>query len=404
MTTTLRARLLGLAAALALVTAPAAARAQTAEGTVISNTATGSYTDANANTYSAATSTATVTVGFAPGLVVTAATTVTPASPSPTDSNAYVIQNVGNGRDSVSVSVSAASGLTVTGYKIGAASYASLGALNTALAGLGLAPNATVTVNVMYSVNSGQGGQTLPLSLTATSIRVPATTNSASTNVNPPLASGVTVTPKGANTTALPSNGTNYTQTFTVTNTGNTAGIFNLVGGNTAGTITIVSVNGVAGSSTSASIASGASLPVAVVYSVGNVAAGTTGSVTLTATLQTNGTVTDAGDLTVTVVRPALTISKVAYKDDQVTALTSADRVLPGSFIQFKVTVTNTGTAPASAVRITDIIPTQLTYNTATADAAGWTFTLPGGNLQADLTGTIAPAGSRYIWVRMQVK
>ena len=62
-------RLLGMGLCLALMATlagggTAALSAQTAEGVVITNTATATYTDANGNTYTAASGAVSVTVGF----------------------------------------------------------------------------------------------------------------------------------------------------------------------------------------------------------------------------------------------------------------------------------------------------------------------------------------------------
>jgi uncharacterized repeat protein (TIGR01451 family) len=98
-----------------------------------------------------------------------------------------------------------------------------------------------------------------------------------------------------------------------------------------------------------------------------------------------------------------LTIVKEAYRDNKTTLLGGGDTVLPGEFIQYKVTVTNGGTAPASSVHVDDLLPVQLTYISASEDAPTWTFTPVGNDLDADLTGTLAPAASRFFWIRAQV-
>ena len=91
--------------------------------------------------------------------------------------------------------------------------------------------------------------------------------------------------------------------------------------------------------------------------------------------------------------------------DDQSTAIGASPRYLPtGQYIQYKVTITNNGAAPASTVEITDPISTNLTYVSTTGDLAGWTITTPSGVVTADLTGTLAPAASRYIWIRARIK
>ena len=390
-----------LSAALPLATLRAQA---TAEGTVITNTASVSWTDANNNTYTPVTAAVSVTVGFTAGIDVTSAAQVTPASPSTGNSITFTINNIGNGRDTVQVSSTAAAGVTVTGYRYNATTYPSLAALNVALASVQINAGANITVDVLYDVASGQGGATIPVTLTATSVRTPATSDVSTTNVRPPASLGVTVTPDGATIDRLPSNGTTYTQAFTVTNTGNAADNFNLVASAVPGTVlTIVSVNGVPGASTSIPLAAGANASITVVYSVANVAAGTTDVLRLTATSQTNGAVNAQGDLTVRVIKPALTMTKEAYRDNQTTLLTATDRVVPGEFIQYKITVTNGGLASASSVSITDALPAQVTYQSAAGDLAGWTITAVGNNVTANLSGTLATGTSRFIWVRVRI-
>jgi len=166
--------------------------------------------------------------------------------------------------------------------------------------------------------------------------------------------------------------------------------------------VSIVSVNGVAGTSTSIALAASASQNIAVVYTVLNVAAGTKDTLVLTGTSVANGAVSDNGKADLTVIKPSLTISKVAYRDDQTTPI-GAGLVLPGEFIQYKVTVTNGGVAAAASVVITDALPAQLTFSSATGDLAGWTIGNSGNNVTATLSGTLASSGSRFIWIRAQV-
>ena len=60
---------------LAFAAAPAMAQTPTAENTVITNTATVSYTDANGNTYTPVDASVSVTVGFQAGVDATVAAT-----------------------------------------------------------------------------------------------------------------------------------------------------------------------------------------------------------------------------------------------------------------------------------------------------------------------------------------
>jgi uncharacterized repeat protein (TIGR01451 family) len=217
----------------------------------------------------------------------------------------------------------------------------------------------------------------------------------------------VTVTPDAATVDRLPSNLTQYTAAFPVTNTGNASDTYNLSAATNPGTaITIVSVNGTAGSSSTVTIASGGNSTINVIYTVANVAAGTTDKITLTATSQAAPATTDPGDVTVRVVKAALTIAKVAYRDNQSTVINNTtDRVLPGEFIQYKITVTNTGLASGSTVSISDALPAQVTWQSSTADIpADWTLTQLTGTVTGALNVALPAAGSRFIWIRVQVK
>src|SRR5690348_3776973 len=107
-----------LASLLLLAAAGAQLHAQspTPEGTVITNVATVSFTDANGNTYSSVQASVSVTVGFVAGIDVAGAATATPASPSSGDQLTFTIQNMGNGTDHVQVAenISVAGVISVT--------------------------------------------------------------------------------------------------------------------------------------------------------------------------------------------------------------------------------------------------------------------------------------------------
>ncbi len=388
----------------------------TPEGTTITNTASATWTDANGNTYSPATASVSVLVGFKAGPDVQSPVSVTPPSPSTANELPFTIVNTGNGIDSVTVSTTAAAGVTITGYKIGSTTYATLAALNAALATTPISAAGSVTVTVVYTVAPGQGGQTLPVSLTATSRRTPAATggsDTSSTNVLPAVAANVVVTPDGGTVDRLPSGTgpTTYTETFTVQNTGNRDDTFTLSA--SAGTIlSIVSVNGTAGTGGSIAVAAGGTATVDVVYTVSNsAAAGATESLVLSAASANDASKSDPGNRVVRVIRAAISMTKEAFQDNQTTAIggpLSSDRVLPGQYIQYKVTVTNTGGAAATLTGtgfgITDALPSQVTYISASSDAAGWTIGESGGTVSASLTGTLAPGASRFFWIRVQVK
>jgi uncharacterized repeat protein (TIGR01451 family) len=408
MWTRFRSAGLALASILTLAAAPALkAQSPTPEGTVITNTATVSFTDANGNTYSAVNASVSVTVGFVAGVDVAGAASATPASPSSNNTLTFTIQNIGNGTDHVQVAeaISVGSVITVTSYVFNATSYATLAALNTALSAAAITQGSTFTVQVKYDVAANKGGVATNYTLTGTSVRDNTVTDNQVTTITPAQTYAVAVTPDGGqNLQKLPSNGTNYTFTFTVTNNGNGSDNFNLVASNTGSAITVVSVNGVAGTSTSVAIAAATAMNIDVVYSVGNVAAGTTDNLKLQATSVGDNTKTDGGTADLTVIRPAITVGKAAYRDDQVTLLGPTDKVLPNEAIQYKVSVTNSGTTAAASVAIADNLPAELTFLSSTGDLAGWTIGNVGNNVSASLTGTLASGATRYIWIRARVK
>lgn len=396
----------GLAIAILLTaagTTRGAAQTATPEGTVITNTAIANYTDANNNTYAPDSASVSLTVGFAAGIDTKSPVTVTPASPSSGDTILFTVVNTGNGRDSVSLAFSAGTGVTLTGYRFNGTTYSTLAGLDSALAGAGIAAGDSIAIQLIYSVASGKGGQTVIVTGTATSLRTPAVSDPSSTNVSPPGVAAVTVTTTPASVDRLPSNGTQYSQTFHIVNNGNTSDTYNLSSGNGAAT-TIVSVNGTAGTSSTVTIASGGSADVIVVYTVGSAAAGTTSTVGLSATSQADASKNDAASVTVTVIRPAINITKVAYMDDTATVISADSTVKPGQYILYKIKVSNTGTASADSIVVRDSIPAELTYDSAFAGTGTWTITETGGAVTARLTGTLAKTEERFFWIRARVK
>ncbi len=202
-------------AVVALIAVTARVVAQTPEGTVITNTATATYTDANNNAYTPVTGSVSVTVGFTAGVAVTANTpSPTPASPSTADTLDFTVANAGNGNDSVTISqnISVAGVISVTGYRYSGTTYASLAALNAALAGASIAQGGSITVKVVYDVASNKGGVNTVYTLTATSRRTPATSGNAASSITPSQTHAVAVTPDGGqNVQRLPGNNYSFT-------------------------------------------------------------------------------------------------------------------------------------------------------------------------------------------------
>lgn len=382
-----RASTIALAVA-ALVFVAGRAAAQTPEGTVITNTATVTYTDANSNSYAAVSGSISVTVGFSAGVSVTANTpSPTPASPSTADTLTFTVTNAGNGTDSVSISegISVSGVITVTGYRYGSTTYATLGALNSALSSVAIAQGGSITLQVVYDVASNKGGVNTVYTLTAASRRTPPTSASGASSITPAQTYAVATTPDGGqNLQQLPGNG--YSFSFTVQNNGNGSDNFDLLGSSPgSAVITIVSVNGVSGDSTRITLAAGASQSIAVVYNVANVAAGSTDTLYLRARSVAQSATLDDGFADLTVIKPNLALTKAAYLDDGVT-LIGASTVVPGQVIRYRITLTNTGSTSASSVQVTDALPSQVTY--VSNVATGWSISVTGQNVTANYTGT----------------
>jgi predicted outer membrane repeat protein len=162
------------------------------------------------------------------------------------------------------------------------------------------------------------------------------------------VAPGSDVTPDGSQALSrLPSNGTNYTADFMLTNSGNAAGDFGLKAfGGAGAALSIVSVAGVAGDTTDINLAAGASLNVAVVYSVGSVPAGTVDTVFLRATAAANQD-QDTGFTDLEVVRPNLALVK---------SVVPSGTALPGAELAYTLDLTNDGTeAATSAVHVESV-------------------------------------------------
>ncbi len=381
-------------------------RAQTPEGTVITNTATVTYTDANSNAYAPVSGMVSVTVGFAAGVNVTANTpSPTPASPSTADTLLFTVANSGNGTDSVSISenISVGGVITVTGYRYSGTTYASLAALNTALSGAAIAMGGSIEIRVVYDVAANQGGVSTVYTMTATSRRNTLVSDNDASTITPAETFAVAVTPDGGqNLQRLPGNG--YSFSFTVQNNGNGPESFDLLGSSPgSAVITVVSVNGVAGDSTRFTLNPGASQAVAVVYDVAVVAAGATDTLYLRARSVAQPATLDDGFADLTVVRPSLAITKAAFRDDGVTPI-GAGTVLPNEIIRYRVTVSNGGTAGASSVQVTDALPAQVTY--VSNIGADWGIAVVGQNVTADYTagsGVLAASGSSSFDLRVRI-
>jgi uncharacterized repeat protein (TIGR01451 family) len=217
----------------------------------------------------------------------------------------------------------------------------------------------------------------------------------------------VSTAPDGASIMRLPSNGTSYTQVFVVTNSGALVDSYAVAATVSSGDVTVTQVNGAAGTTaTTLPVNAASSVNVTVTYTVSAAAAtGVSPTLTLTATSTTVGAAAkDSGTLTITVARAGLSMAKELYRDDQTTLVSGPLSVASGEYVQYKVTISSTGSADATSVSVADVIPAQVTYVSATGDLAGWTFVKPAGTLTATLAGTLSAGTSRFFWIRVRVK
>jgi uncharacterized repeat protein (TIGR01451 family) len=396
--------LAGLAAAFAVTTA----QAQTPEGTTISNIASVDWTDANSNDYTAVTAQVDITVGFLAGISVTPdGGAQSPASPQGATSMPFTITNIGNGTDQVQLSeviTDASSVFDSIGYNWNATDYQTLAALNADLITNDILAAGNIVVNVVYKIDTGKGGLTANYELTATSNRDGGESDPGDYNFTVGETLGVTVTPDGGQSlTHLPSNGTDYTANFTVTNTGDGPEDFDLTAWQQdVADITIVSVDGVLGTTTTISLAAGANQVIPVVYTVLDVAAGVQDTVTLEASSQTGpGTAVDEGYVDLTVIRPALTITKQAW--DATRSAQIAGDVLPGETVWYRIEVTNSGTAAATSVQVDDVLPGEVTYQSLDDPDTSWTTLGESGGTVTGTLATLAVSASDLFWIEVTI-
>ena len=392
--------------AFVFTTAGLEAQTPTPEGTTIESIATATYTDANANTYAPVADTLAFTVGHMAGLQVDGTATVTPDAPSSGNTVDFTVENTGNGADSVVVGASTDPGLTITQYEVDAQTFASLSALNDYLAGQSLASGGSMVITVTYDVDASLAGGSGEMTLDATSRRDAGTSDDFTTTVEPPFNYDVTVTDVTGDQNRLPSNNAPaYSHTFNVTNNSGTQATFDLEAAlGTAGVVTIVSVNGDAGAQSSITLNDAQTEGVEVLYTVEDVARGSSAVLTLTATHDTEASVSDSDNATITVSGPELDVLKEAFRDDQTTPITTSDEVAVDEYFWYRVTVTNNGDEDAEDVEVVDDLSEHLNHDSHQGDSAGWDFSVTGQQVTATLTVDLPATESRHFWIRVQVQ
>ncbi len=178
----------------------------------------------------------------------------------------------------------------------------------------------------------------------------------------------VTVTPDTTTASRLPSNGTNYTVDFTVTNDGSGSDNFDLLTTQSPGTaISVVSITGPAvtqggnpDSARVANLAASDSVLVTVTHSVAVVAAGTTDTLLLTARSVGSPSTTDDGRLELTVIKPNMTTVK---------GVSPSGTQLPGTDLTYTVTITNDGSDDAASVVIVDSLAVEVEFKVGRGSA-----------------------------------
>lgn len=406
--------LVGLAAFLAVATA----QAQTPEGTTIRNIATADYEDANGFSYTQVADTVDITVGFLVGISMTPdGGSATPASPSTGNIMTFTVENVGNGVDTVTVAeveTDPDAVITITNYNWNSTDYASLALLNADLDGFELTQGATTVITITYSVAASKGGLSANYELTATSVRDGGESDPGDYDITAGETYGVTVWEQSSTQDTLAANllpGTGQTVVFRVTNTGNGTESFTLLTTQNPGSM--LSVTGMAGTGVTqggnpdsaqvTGLGPGSFVDVTVTFDVAELAAGTVDSLFFQALSVAQPATEDEGGYIVTLIRPAITISKQAWNLAR-SAQISGD-VLPGDTIWYRVEVTNGGTAAASNVSVSDALPTTYVNYVLLDDPDSSWDTL--GESGGTVTGTLATLGigaSDLFWIRVAIR
>jgi uncharacterized repeat protein (TIGR01451 family) len=173
---------------------------------------------------------------------------------------------------------------------------------------------------------------------------------------------GVAVSPHNTAASQLPSNGLTYTVAFTVTNTGTGLTSYDLLTAKRPGSfITTLSIAG-AGITQGANLDSarltnllgGTAITATVSYSVVIAASGTKDTLVFKARAVLSPAAADTGKLTVTLLRPTMTIAK---------SVSPGGTQLPGANLTYTVTLSNIGSSNATSVVVVDTLPAAVRFN-----------------------------------------
>ena len=208
--------------------------------------------------------------------------------------------------------------------------------------------------------------------------------------------------------------GTTITRTFTITNAGNVADAYTVAaattGGGTITGIAFLTASGTVpvtiGSTTSPTLAPGASIAVQVTIATAGVAVATAFPIALTArstnTAAVNGLVSDGGR-TWALAQPGASLAGPGGAGASIAKLVNHTRThaaLPGETVTYTITFRNYGGSPATHVVLADDVPAGITAlaNTVAVNGASASAnaTLAGGRLTVQL-GTLASGATDTI-------
>lgn len=257
-----------------------------------------------------------------------------------------------------------------------------------------LAPGASATITVTAAVSgTATGTISNTASVTSTETDTNTANNSATdtTTATPQIDLQITKTDTPDPVIA----GNQLTYTIQVTNAGPSTATGVTVTDVLPSTLTFVSGTSTVGTVTNSSgtvtgsigtLASGASATVTLLVTVAPTARGT---ISNTATV--TGTETDSNTANNTATATSTANGNI---DLSITKTDSADPVIAGNTLTYAITVTNNGPSTATNVVVTDVLPSAITFSSATASQG--TVSNNAGTVTANV-GTLAPGATATI-------
>lgn len=144
-------------------------------------------------------------------------------------------------------------------------------------------------------------------------------------------------------------------------------------------------------------------------FALGDLASGATATVTINVTATATGSVSNTASVSSSINDPDLTNNSstatstinapTAPADLAVSTFTSPASVVPGQALTYTIDVTNNGTGTATNTSLTDVLPTGVTFISATTPA-GTTFTNTNGTLVFTL-GDMAPGAVNTVTIEV---